>query len=147
LKFVILATASLLGLLLSCGNVNPTSKNLSSCKANGGKLYGLISTKIIQSDSSKIIALDCAELTKIQSYYEDDILLTSGRSQGQYVICLTNSKNKPCAHVIAQLIGSEPPSLSMTRIFGLDQPPSDTLNETIERLFLRPSTLLKKRIH
>lgn len=145
MKYIILTTTSLVGLMVSCANLTPSSKEAMACTTTGGELYDLISQKIRQSEHARLLELDCGELAMIESYEDVAILLTSGRKEGKYVICLTNKKEDPCAHVIAKLIGNEPPSTLMSKVFGVKQQSSELLNETLERLFLRPSKLLKIR--
>ena len=121
-----------------------TQANTITCESSGGDLYSWIQKRIEASEYSKALPLSCDNKKKIEGYENDDIQLTSGRKKGKYIICLSNDKNNPCLHQIAELIGYEAPSVLISRIFGAEQTKSEYLNETVERLFLKPSKLIKK---
>lgn len=118
--------------------------NTTICNSSGGDLYSWIRKRIEASQYSKILPLSCHGLKTIEDYVDEDIQLTSGRKRGKYIICLSNNTKSPCLHQIAELIGYEAPSVLINRIFGAAQTKSEYLNETVERLFLKPSKLIKR---
>ena len=121
-----------------------TKANTIRCESSGGDLYVWIQKRIEASQHSKALPLSCDKLKMIEDYVDEDIRLTSGRKRGAYIICLSNNNKSPCLHQIAELIGYEAPSILINRIFGAAQAKSEYLNETVERLFLKPSKLIKK---
>ena len=116
-----------------------------NCRPSQSSLYSWIETKLVSSPHSELIPLNCDELKTIEDYRDEEIQITSGRKRGQFVVCLSNTKETPCQHKIAQLIGYEAPSILLGKIFGSPQTSPDYLNETVERLFLKPSKLIKRQ--
>jgi len=142
MKPLILST-SLLTIALSISTPPRTRANAATCTPTENGLYAWIKQKIEVSQYAKAVPIECQELKIIEGYKDEDVQLTSGRQRGKYYICLTNTKENPCQHKIAELVGYEAPSLLISRIFGASQAKPEYLNETVERLFLRPSRLIK----
>jgi len=134
----------LLTILFSLAIPLHTQANTITCESSGGDLFSWIQKRIEASSHSEALPLSCNKLKTIENYVDEDIQLTSGRKRGKYIICLSNNKNNPCLHQIAELIGYEAPSVLISRIFGAAQSKSEYLNETVERLFLKPSILIKR---
>ena len=142
MKPPILST-SLLTIALSISSPLSTPANTETCTPREEGLYAWIQQKIEASQYSKPVRLECQELKVIEGYRDENVQITSGRQRGKYYICLTNTKENPCPHKIAELVGYEAPSVLISRIFGASQAKPEYLNETVERLFLRPSSLIK----
>ena len=142
MKLLILST-SILTIALSLSTPLRTPANTTTCTPRGDGLYAWIKQKIEVSQYSKPVPIECQELKVIEGYKDEDVQITSGRQRGKYYICLTNTKENPCQHKIGELVGYEAPSVLISRIFGASQAKPEYLNETVERLFLRPSRLIK----
>jgi len=71
-------------------------------------------------------------------------MVTTARTSGKHVICITNNDEQPCKYVLSTIITQSNPTLVLSSIFGLDSSNQEALKETIERLFVRPSKLLLK---
>ena len=134
---------SILVIALSLSTPQSIQADTTICTPAEEGLYAWIKQKIEVSKYSKSVPLECQELKVIERYKDDDVQITSGRQRGKYYICLTNTKENPCQHKIAELVGYEAPSVLIGRIFGVSQAKPEYLNETVERLFLRPSRLIK----
>lgn len=142
MKLLILST-SMLTIALSLSTPLRTPATTTTCTLREGGLYAWIKQKIEASQYSKQVPIECQELKVIEGYKAEEVQITSGRQRGKYYICLTNTKENPCQHKIAELVGYEAPSVLISRIFGASQEKPEYLNETVERLFLRPSRLIK----
>jgi len=99
--------------------------------------------KISNSNIANGTDISCDEARKISSYEEDLIFITTGRSRGNYTICLSDDKHYPCKHKIAILTGSSSPGKMLEKVFGYNAEKSSVLNETVERLYLKPSSLIR----
>ena len=78
---------------------------------------------------------------------EDSLFISTKRSRGKDQICLTSSKNTgKCTHKIGFFIGEGNPSNKLCRMFETDCSLKNNplvLTETVERLYLKPSTLIR----
>ena len=124
-------------------NINPTSAS-ASCKPIANKNLKWITTKITESDLASPRSISCDEYNFISSYTWNEVVLTTGRLKRKAVICLSNSQSDPCKHVIADF---EPwidnPPLALQEIFNLSRNQNQEMFETVERLFIKPSSLIK----
>ena len=88
----------------------------------------------------------CKLISKINSIEEDSILLTTTRKRGKEYICLHASGNsRPCQVKIGIISSQENPNdvlckLTQQDCSNVDESP---LTETVERLYLRPSSLIR----
>ena len=73
---------------------------------------------------------------------KDKLNITTGRKRGKYKICLSDDASNPCKHSLGIFNESTNPSDMLAEVFGVEQPKSDYLNETVERLFFQPSLLI-----
>jgi len=106
-------------------------------------VFSWIVEKISTSEIANAKPLSCEETKKITSYREELILITSGRKRGEYTICLSDDKSQPCKHTIATLTGSSSPGEMLEEVFDYKEQKSSVFNETVERLFLKPSSLIR----
>lgn len=113
-----------------------------SCQARSTVLEW-ITEKIKSSDNATLLDLNCSEKTKISKLADDSIIVTSGRSRGRYTICLSNSKDSPCAYQVGYFNSQGNPQTMLSNLFGITPPKSKYLNETVERLFVKPSSLIR----
>ena len=139
----IILSPSILAVALSLSTPPSIQADTTTCTPIEEGLYAWIKQKIEVSQYSKPVPIECQELKVIEGYKDEEVQITSGRQRGKYYICLTNTKENPCQHKIAELVGYEAPSVLISRIFGASQAKPEYLNETVERLFLRPSSLIK----
>ena len=139
----LILSPSILAIALSLSTPPSIQAENTTCTPVEEGLYAWIKHKIEVSQYSKPVPIECQELKVIEGYKDEEVQITSGRQRGKYYICLTNTKENPCQHKIAELVGYEAPSVLISRIFGASQAKPEYLNETVERLFLRPSSLIK----
>ena len=139
-----LVTKSCLALMfLPLLNFGQKSIAYEGCKIqNTQSLYGLITNKIDRSEISTLLPINCSEVEKINSYDEKTVLITSGRKRGKYIVCLSNTTDNPCKHKLAVLNGSGNPAEMLSQVFGIYRTESKVLNETVERLFFKPSEII-----
>ena len=72
-------------------------------------------------------------------------MITTGRRNRKFVICLSNEKEMPCKHIVGILKGENDPVTSITKVFGLKRPKPKYLNETSERFSFSPKLLYGPR--
>ncbi len=106
-------------------------------------VFNWVIRKISNSDVATANNISCDELREIESYEEDLLIITTGRRRGNYVICISNDKEYPCKHTIATLSGSSTPNKMLEDVFSYKAEKSTQLNETVERLYLKPSSLIR----
>ena len=110
-------------------------------KLNKG-IYEVIASKIERSNIAKLNKLSCTERIEINKYDLNSTLITSGRKRGVYTICLSDNNSNPCKHVIGTFYENKNPSDMLSQVFDIPEQSQDQLNETIERLFFKPSILI-----
>ena len=119
-----------------------TSKVLANCNATNEGIYSLIVSKIDDSKIANIRKLKCGEVTAINQSSPDSLLITSGRKRGKYTICLSDDASDPCKYVVGIFNDNKNPSQMLSQVFGLNEQRRIQLNETVERLFFKPSLLI-----
>lgn len=120
------------------------SKDHEKCVMTFNNTLNLIRSRINSSLLVTKIRLSCDDFHQINSWQEADIMVTTARTSGKHVICITNNDVQPCKYVLSTFITESNPTLVLSSIFGLDSSNQEALKETIERLFVRPSKLLLK---
>jgi hypothetical protein len=115
---------------------------LAECAAYDQGIYSTITSKIESSVTAIPNKLSCAEVMEINNYSPDDMLITSGRKRGSYTICLSNNSSKPCKYVVGTFTQNRSPAEMLTNLFNIPKPKQTQLNETVERLFFKPSLLI-----
>ena len=73
----------------------------------------------------------------------DQISITSGRKRGKATICLSDEENYPCKFIIGFISNEFDSTTALSEIYSFTPPKSSQLNETVERLFLKPSSLIQ----
>lgn len=107
-------------------------------------LLEFITLKIQQSSLSIVQSLPCVDYKKLSSTNPSLIELTTGRKQGNAVICLGTSREYPCQYVVGIFKEGTDPTSALASIFSVQQrDPNAPLNETVERLFIRPAALIR----
>ncbi len=101
-------------------------------------------SKIKESNLAKLSNISCEEIKSINRMRSEDIMITSGRKRGQSLICLSNDKDYPCKHIIGIINpGFIDTTYALSEIFSFTPEVPEELNETVERLFLKPSSLIQ----
>ena len=119
-----------------------SNKSLASCTIPDQGIYGSIFTKIDQSDIADTNELSCEKIKEINMQSPDAFIMTSGRKRGKYTICLSDDSYKPCKYVVGKFKENRNPSDMLSQVFGLPKTKPGQLNETVERLFFKPSLLI-----
>tara|TARA_B100000965_G_C19531054_1_gene731127 strand:+ start:826 stop:1215 length:390 start_codon:yes stop_codon:yes gene_type:complete len=100
-------------------------------------------SKISSSSKASLSSFTCDEANLMNKMISDQISITTGRRRGEATICLSDQKEYPCKFIIG-IINSEFDSTSaLSEIYSFTPPKSSQLNETVERLFLKPSSLIQ----
>ena len=98
-------------------------------------------------DLAKNYDLSCSQYEIINLIPEDKLFISTKRSRGKDQICLTSSKKTgKCTHKIGFFVGKGNPSNKLCKMLNTDcslHNNSLVLTETVERLYLKPSTLLR----
>lgn len=113
------------------------------CNIPPHSLITWLDNSISQSPLVEAMHLSCDDIAQISAYPLSQVVMTSGRKRGQYVVCLSNEADDPCKHVVAKLLGYEAPAIQLQTVFGLKEQKSEFLNETVERLYFKPSNLIR----
>ena len=100
-------------------------------------------SKIQSSEMANISSFSCEEAKEMNKMDGDQISITSGRKRGKATICLSDEKSYPCKFVIGFINPEFDAATALTEIYSFTPPQSSQLNETVERLFLKPSSLIQ----
>ena len=110
-------------------------------------LLSSILKSIEEFDLAENYDLSCSQYELISLIPEDSLFISTKRSRGKDQICLTSSKTTgKCTHKIGFFIGEGNPSNKLCRMFEKDCSLNNNplvLTETVERLYLKPSTLIR----
>ena len=110
-------------------------------------LLSSILKSIKEFDLAEKYDLSCSQYEMISLIPEDSLFISTKRSRGKDQICLTSSKTSgKCTHKIGFFIGEGNPSNKLCRMFNKDCSLNNNplvLTETVERLYLKPSTLIR----
>tara|TARA_B100000214_G_scaffold367378_1_gene337436 strand:- start:397 stop:834 length:438 start_codon:yes stop_codon:yes gene_type:complete len=99
-------------------------------------------SKIESSDIANVSSFTCDDAKNMNKMNGNEISITSGRRRGKATICLSDNKDYPCKFIIG-FINPEFDSIkALSIIYSFIPPKSSELNETVERLFLKPSSLI-----
>ena len=99
--------------------------------------------KIKDSNLAEFLNISCDEAKQMEKMAEDKILITSGRKRGKPLICISDEKDYPCKFIIGNIYPGIDSSEAIKQIYSFNPPQSSQLNETVERLFLNPSSLIQ----
>ena len=119
-----------------------TKRAFAECAAPSQGIYNSIISKIEDSSIAKPNELSCTEKIEINSQDPNDMLITTGRKRGKYTICLSDDSSNPCKYVMGIFNESKIPSDMLSEIFNITKTKQTQLNETVERLFFKPSLLI-----
>ena len=100
-------------------------------------------SKIQSSEMANISSFSCEEAKEMNKMDGDQISITSGRKRGKATICLSDEKSYPCKFVIGFINPEFDAATALSEIYSFTPPQSSQLNETVERLFLKPSSLIQ----
>ncbi len=81
----------------------------------------------------------CQEVSKrFQTYYDDGSLsfITTGRMNGQNVVCVARSNGGPCAGLLFTLKPGSNPTQAINQLFNIRTRASGPLNETTARPYI-----------
>lgn len=98
--------------------------------------------RIQDSPAVKTRELSCRDITALQAANPDSLEITTGRVSGKPVICISSSRSQPCQFILADFPQEGDPTSLLTEIFDYQHSPT-MLNETVERLFIRPAKYIK----
>ena len=99
--------------------------------------------KIKESKLAIFEPISCDLVKQMDKMAEDKIFITSGRKRGKPLICISDQKDYPCKFVIGKINPGIDSSEAIKQIYSFTPPQSSQLNETVERLFLNPSSLIQ----
>ena len=123
---------------------NSNSTNASDCSNEiNNKLVAWSMKKIRISDMATTKSLTCEEVIDMNQMKNENITITSGRKKGKTAICLSDESNYPCKFVIGIIKPQFDAAFALSEIYSFTPPKSSQLNETVERLFLKPSSLIQ----
>ena len=100
-------------------------------------------SKIESSDMANVSSFTCDDAKNMNKMNSDQISITSGRKRGKATICLSDEKDYPCKFIIGFINPEFDAATALSEIYSFTPPQSSQLNETVERLFLKPSTLIQ----
>ena len=100
-------------------------------------------SKIESSDMATVSSFTCDDAKNMNRMNSDQISITSGRKRGKATICLSDEKDYPCKFIIGFINPEFDSATALSKIYSFTPPVSSQLNETVERLFLKPSSLIQ----
>ena len=100
-------------------------------------------TKIKQSGLASPRVLSCSEISEIAKSEPNLIEITTGRVGGRPVICVLKTRDAPCQFVVGDIPSDADPTSTLAAIFSYKPSGGGLLNETVERLFIRPSAVIR----
>ena len=91
--------------------------------------------------------INCSQYEKISLIPENTLFISTKRIRGKDQICLTDSKDSGnCTYKIGYFVGSGNPSYKLCKMMKADCSSSNKpalFTETVERLYLKPSSLIR----
>ena len=99
--------------------------------------------KIKNSEMADVNIFNCEIVNAMNNMNSEQISITSGRKNMKPVICLSDEDDFPCKFIIGFIKPQFDPATALSEIYSFNPPESSILNETVERLFLKPSSLIK----
>ena len=91
--------------------------------------------------------INCSQYEKISLIPEDSLFISTKRIRGKDQICLTDSQDSGnCTYKIGYFVGSGNSSYKLCEMMKADCSSSDKpalFTETVERLYLKPSSLIR----
>ena len=99
--------------------------------------------KIKESNLAELVNKSCNETIQMKKMAAEKILITTGRKRGKPLICISDEKDYPCKFIIGNIKPGIDSSEAIKQIYSFNPPQASQLNETVERLFLNPSSLIQ----
>ena len=136
-------------MLISCTFIFFGLINAEPSKANGcnesvkNDVVKWSISKIESSDMANVSSFTCDDAKNMNKMNSDQISITSGRKRGKATICLSDEKDYPCKFIIGFINPEFDAATALSEIYSFTPPQSSQLNETVERLFLKPSSLIQ----
>ncbi len=142
MKHVLVAALLFSNILMEADKAN--SQQLSAQCGIDSDLLHFVNTRIKQSNLVSPHELTCEEVREIGSVDPNSFELTTGRKNGESVLCLGSSREYPCQYVVAKVNSGVDPTLALANIFSVTSRDKNApLNETVERLFIKPSATIR----
>lgn len=144
-KLMFILVSSLTSIwLLDSGVGFGENGDVSRCGIKLNKTLEFVEKRINSSSQTSKMLLSCDDLSRINKWREEEITVTTGRANGKYTICISNDINSPCEYIISTFNSSGIPADMLNDVFGVKTVNRSHLNETVERLFLKPSKLITR---
>ena len=129
-------------LLVSLINIEPSEAN-GCIKSIENDVVKWSISKIESSDMANVSSFTCDNAKNMNKMNSDQISITSGRKRGKAAICLSDERDYPCKFIIGFIDPEYDAATALSEIYSFTPPQSSQLNETVERLFLKPSSLIQ----
>ncbi|APB32978.1 hypothetical protein GlitD10_0664 [Gloeomargarita lithophora Alchichica-D10] len=137
LSFMPHATANPQKLSFYCGTSQGSPATLAK---SGSRVVPIIRwSSDAFSDSGYSATRRCQEVSKrFQTYYNDGSLsfITTGRMNGQNVVCVARSNGGPCAGLLFTLKPGSNPTQAINQLFNIRTRASGPINETTARPYI-----------
>lgn len=134
------------GLCLAISMASQPSGTVAAASPDGCAVKSQVLTwsmdRIRANPAAKARELSCKEIATIQGVNPDSLEVTTGRISGKPVLCMSSSRSTPCQFILADFSEEGDPTSILAEIFDYQQNPT-VLNETVERLFIRPAKYIK----
>jgi len=138
--FLVMIVVSKLSLTIPKAKADP----LPNACTKQSKLVQFIVSRVGSDSNVKPRNLTCDELVQIDASNHDLIEVTTGRRNGESVICIGFSRDKPCQIILATIVNKVDSTATLARIFAVKESRRNMqLNETVERLFIKPAALIR----
>jgi len=125
-------------------SANAEEKIGENCSFKLNSTLAFVLERINGSGLTSKVLLSCEEISTINKMQQDKLTVTTGRKSGKYTICLSDNDAEPCQHIVAYFNSPGIPAKMLTEVFEIKASRSEKINETVERLFLKPSKLLAR---
>lgn len=117
----------------------------SSCQAINGNLT--LSTVLLKTNQAEGFLRPrpniCEVLKRFTAVDQTSLVLTTVRVGKLYGVCIGESITTPCSELIADVEQGVPASEALQFAYGLDLEQGGPQRQTVERLFLRPSAIIR----
>ena len=103
--------------------------------------------RLKKSEAIEIENLSCSKISTINEIKPDEMVVSSGRKARERIVCMSNTRSNPCKIELGRFRSNEDPNKVLSEAFDLNNEIDLTqpLEESIERLFVKPSEELRPR--
>ena len=123
---------------------NEMRKDFHNCqKISGNKLLMMIFQKTIDSEFVSYESELCNILSNFANDNPDNLILTTKRKGRSQTICLKREKESTCRSHLAIVNSDIPAAEALRYTYTAEIPQPEIQKETVERLFLKPSSLIQ----